>query len=1521
MARTKRIFREWQHPRDEKGRFAERGTSKWAARAFKAAEASGQLGDAFSMAQPEGPKLGRSTAFVMNRPSLPKARPAAASATSPTGPLSRRTLEGLSDERLRQGIVMNGTNTPKGRQLAAEAANRGISLDTPSVKREGGGMPTTTPEKPASFEDEMDRVQAAINARKAAGTKAPTTAPRKTDLVDLGRKAGVDRPDNRAAQGDLDAANRMYRDGDKVGAVRRLTDAIRDRTADREETRDDQQRDELTQSVRSLERHRNLIRAEMTDSEAIQSADMGITPGSPRDIARRFPDSDVAKAVRARAAADNLGLADEPTEAEVQRSLRALRDQVEAPTIAAEGAGGYASMRRHTLLALARDAGIGVRGKTNTQIANELAARDAKVAADRKAKLNPSGVGVDTPRVNTKNEGMTSTTPEAPAVPNTDHLKRPKARKGDLVVVEETTNDYTIGKGSEERTTVHVGVVTSTDRDGRVTGWSRNADGSYPQKVTNRQKTLKLEAERVDVAAAIAAAQDNPWSHDPSKKGMPFRSVEEARAAVRPHVGDQTEKLKAARAAAPKGRDPMKLKVGDVVTFPAFRQGDPPVTAEIIDAPFAKGDQRSHRVRVKMRVLDGPNAGKEGYHEFKPSERPKVSGSTRGERAMAGLMQNLKTTLDEIDAENAPAPRTPTTNRKQIPRDTKLRAMENQRDGGRGVVARHRALTRAEFDALPEAERTRVLQDLRQVARSKEEESYTIPSNRSSMGMTVRGMREAAHVKAAKDKLRELTYTAPPPVDNSIEGRAARLRAGDIRAIDGATIADLNEIARAAGLAGGNTGWPRTKLVDYIKNQVEAGPERIKAVRSGDLAGALRGATPNQALAVLDARESEYGVTMAEMKAAAKALGIKVTGDKRSIRNGLAKGAGSAAPKAEAAREAAPVSASDAKVETDIRRAYETVANRQDTNGYVSLADLRRELGDTADRATVDRVLDRMIEDPEVRLTAELNQRLLTPADRAAAVTIGGEDRNVIRIGGERTRVPTGPGRPRVGATDAEREAARPRMEGESDFAYSLRTAPGREAARRILNGYDKAGLRAIARDEGVPNQARDTKGDLVNRLLRVLHDRDADARATERMVARAPETGTTSTTPTTPEAARAQRLLDEVKTGKTIFFKANGEWMIIGPSDDLNAGQRVTVRKSDGTTTDVLVREIKSDRTVQGTSARTATFVPAPADSVASRTAVPTGPGTSRTAAGPVDESVLRARYREAADAVAMLDDDVDDRRSRAARQELREARAALEAAGLSVQAPPTRRFGRREAAPEPTLTGAQLLAQRRAGRTEAGTGNALAAAPLRIHKGRLVAAPEGVDQTRAQDMARELEHYRDIGFADLNRDLRIGRTNSTTAARQVAGLDAAMAASPLDRPVVTYRGVAGLPAGLSGAPGDTWQEDAYSSTTVDLSTASGFAGNGRGGTVLRLHVPAGVGGVQLSDAPGPGKPDDREGELLLQRGLTYRVTGVTTVNGTQVLDVEVVPSAPRPFNGPAAARLPARPALPKLRRRQPST
>lgn len=125
-----------------------------------------------------------------------------------------------------------------------------------------------------------------------------------------------------------------------------------------------------------------------------------------------------------------------------------------------------------------------------------------------------------------------------------------------------------------------------------------------------------------------------------------------------------------------------------------------------------------------------------------------------------------------------------------------------------------------------------------------------------------------------------------------------------------------------------------------------------------------------------------------------------------------------------------------------------------------------------------------------------------TPASAWRAVIEGAEQDRLTGIGAFSRRTPgTGPGNVAVGGTDADRRAARPRMEGESDRAYEVRTAPSRDAALRILQGNSAAGLRSIARGEGVVTSG--SKADLVARLIRVMRDRHEDSAAIERMVNR----------------------------------------------------------------------------------------------------------------------------------------------------------------------------------------------------------------------------------------------------------------------------------------------------------------------------------------------------------------------------------------------------------------------------------
>jgi hypothetical protein len=85
-------------------------------------------------------------------------------------------------------------------------------------------------------------------------------------------------------------------------------------------------------------------------------------------------------------------------------------------------------------------------------------------------------------------------------------------------------------------------------------------------------------------------------------------------------------------------------------------------------------------------------------------------------------------------------------------------------------------------------------------------------------------------------------------------------------------------------------------------------------------------------------------------------------------------------------------------IEGWIRAAYAELTVRRGPRSWVKLSALRPWLGDTP-RAAVDAALDRMIEQPDVHLMAELNRRILTDDARSAAVEIGGEPRHLLMIG------------------------------------------------------------------------------------------------------------------------------------------------------------------------------------------------------------------------------------------------------------------------------------------------------------------------------------------------------------------------------------------------------------------------------------------------------------------------------------------------------------------------------------------
>ncbi|TYB63966.1 hypothetical protein FXF51_23240 [Nonomuraea sp. PA05] len=83
-------------------------------------------------------------------------------------------------------------------------------------------------------------------------------------------------------------------------------------------------------------------------------------------------------------------------------------------------------------------------------------------------------------------------------------------------------------------------------------------------------------------------------------------------------------------------------------------------------------------------------------------------------------------------------------------------------------------------------------------------------------------------------------------------------------------------------------------------------------------------------------------------------------------------------------------------LEARVRGAYAELA--QSPGAWVGLAGLRALLADLP-RAQVDETLTRMERLPDVNLVPESNQKTLTPADREAAVLIGGQRKHLLWIG------------------------------------------------------------------------------------------------------------------------------------------------------------------------------------------------------------------------------------------------------------------------------------------------------------------------------------------------------------------------------------------------------------------------------------------------------------------------------------------------------------------------------------------
>jgi len=133
---------------------------------------------------------------------------------------------------------------------------------------------------------------------------------------------------------------------------------------------------------------------------------------------------------------------------------------------------------------------------------------------------------------------------------------------------------------------------------------------------------------------------------------------------------------------------------------------------------------------------------------------------------------------------------------------------------------------------------------------------------------------------------------------------------------------------------------------------------------------------------------------------------------------------------------------------------------------------------------------------------------------------------------------------------------------------------------------------------------------------------------------------------------------------------------------------------------------------------------------------------------------------------------------------------------------------------------------------------------------------------------------------------------------AATVTTLDQTFDVSRVGQPVTVWRGFADgrtlLPADWQtrDLAGLSWTDPAYTSTTADPGCAEAYAGTAADrGFIARIRLSAGTPAVAVYDEPG-GMDD--EGEIVLPRGYTYRVTrdcGAQGAYAVRLLDLEALP------------------------------
>ncbi len=219
-----------------------------------------------------------------------------------------------------------------------------------------------------------------------------------------------------------------------------------------------------------------------------------------------------------------------------------------------------------------------------------------------------------------------------------------------------------------------------------------------------------------------------------------------------------------------------------------------------------------------------------------------------------------------------------------------------------------------------------------------------------------------------------------------------------------------------------------------------------------------------------------------------------------------------------------------------------------------------------------------------------------------------------------------------------------------------------------------------------------------------------------------------------------------------------------------------------------------------------------------------------------------------------------------------------AKKAAPVAKKTAPTKKVApTKKAAPNATPTVEPLSGE-----------EALEAAPYRL-EGR---GPESSQGVSREQMDKTLARYAGFSHGEINHDLRIKGDGPVPprSRKMVKEIDAAMASSQLTDDIAVIRMVGAKPDAFGGVwkknmTGVEFHDAGFASTSANPDLQQVPSYRSTTAVVMHIRAPKGTHAITMS------RPDDETGEMeiLLDRGLAYRITGDRSVNGQRHFDVEV--------------------------------